>query len=108
MKGYYMPDGRSKVDPYLSQKILTASPEQLISYIFDVGIASCARKDREKACKAVQELIHALNFDYREMATNFFQMYRYILNTIQKGNFDEAYELLNDLKKTWTSAMKVS
>ncbi len=89
------------------QRVMTASPEQLISYIYDIAISSCANGDRLKATKAVQELINALNFDYKEQSLTFYRIYRYILDKVHKGKFDEAQKLLTDIKKTWADAMKV-
>jgi flagellar protein FliS len=103
-----MSDHHKQVNPYLAQKVMTASPEQLIAYIFDVGVAACARGDREKACKAVQELINALNFEHQAIATSFYQLYRYVLNAIHRGEFQNAREILVGLKAAWAEAMNVS
>ena len=96
------------VDPYLTQKIMSASPDQLISYIFDSGIAACGRKDREKASLAIQTLIKSLNFDYKEVAMSFYNVYRYVNHLIHLGKFDDAKTILVDIKKTWSQAFKVS
>ncbi|MCB0281010.1 MAG: flagellar protein FliS [Calditrichae bacterium] len=98
---------KSTQNPYLVQKIMSASPEQLISYVYDAGIKACALKDTSKAIKAVQVLIKALNFDVKEMSVNFYNVYRYINYTISKGNFAEAKKNLEELKSAWTQAMKV-
>lgn len=98
---------RNNVDPYLTQKVMSASPEQLIAYIYDAAITGCAREDRSRAMRAVQELINALNFDNIEIARNFLNLYRYILDQIGKGKFDEAKQLLTEFKSIWTQAMKV-
>ncbi len=102
-----MTQKRNNVNPYLMQKVMTASPEQLISYIYDIAISSCAKEDRIKAAQAVQELINSLNFDYKEQSLTFFKIYRYILNQIHKDQFKDAQKLLTDIKKTWASAMQV-
>jgi len=98
-----------KTNPYLVQKVLTASPEQLVVYIFDAAIIACGREDKMKASQAVQALINSLNFDSdRNIAVKFFQIYHYILNKINAENFDEAKKLLDELRKTWSEAMKVT
>ena len=94
-------------NPYLVQKIMSASPQQLISYVYDAGIKACSLKDSSKAIKAVQVLIKALNFDEREMSVRFYNIYRYINFAITKGNFAEAKRNLEELKSVWTQAMKV-
>ena len=98
-----------KTNPYLVQKVLTASPEQLVVYIYDAAVIACAREDKMKASQAVQALINSLNFDRdRNIAVKFFQIYHYILNKINTENFDEARKLLDELRKTWSEAMKVT
>lgn len=98
----------TQADPYLVQKIMSASPDQLISYIYDAGIAACKRKEREKASKAVLALMKSLNFDYKEIATTFYNVYRYLNRLISKGKFEEAKDVFVDLKQTWSKAMKVA
>lgn len=102
------PSQKQKLDPYLIQKVMSASPQQLISYIYDAAIVSCGRRDSIKAGKAVRELMKSLNFDYKEIAFTFYNVYRYVNNLIIKDNFEDARDILVDLKNTWISAMKVS
>ncbi len=105
----YMQRKPVKTNPYLVQKILTASSEQLIVYIYDAAIVACVRKEKVKASQAVQELINSLNFDSdKNIAVKFFQLYHYILNQINSNNFNEARELLNELRETWSEAMKIT
>ncbi len=101
------PVSKAQKNPYLVQKIMSASPEQLISYVYDAGIKACAIRDRSEALRAVQVLIKALNFDHKEVSVTFFNVYRYINYTISSGNFVEAKKNLEELKSTWTTAMKV-
>ncbi|MBN2279924.1 MAG: flagellar protein FliS [Candidatus Marinimicrobia bacterium] len=97
-----------KVNPYLAQKIMTASPEQLILYIYDASISACGRKDRRKAAEAIQELVNSLNFKEKKVATTFYNMYQYILNLIHNQKFEEAQTLLRDIRNTWAEAMKLN
>ncbi len=107
MKGT-IPEQTNKGNPYLVQKIMSANPDQLISYIFDAAIAACGNNDSVKAGNAVRELTKSLNFEYREMAVNFFNVYRYINNNLIKGKFDESRQMLVELKSSWDTAMKVT
>ena len=93
-------------DQYQKQKIMSATPNELISYIYDVAIAGCGNNDSLKAGKAVRELIKSLNFDYKEIALTFYNVYRFINNSIIKGDFATAREMLIDIKSTWDKAMK--
>ncbi len=95
-------------EPYLQQKIMSASPEQLISYIYDVVIAACRRKDQEKALRGLAGLINSLNFDYKDVAGPMYQLYQYCLEQVRKRKFDETEELIGGLKLAWTEAMNVN
>ena len=101
------PRPNTQKNPYLVQKVMSASPEQLISYVYDAGIKACALENRSDGLRAVQVLINALDFDKQEMSVAFYNVYRYINYTISQGNFAEAKKNLEDLKSTWTKAMKV-
>jgi len=86
---------------------MTASPEQLIAYIYDAGVAACGREDKIKAMQAVQELINALNFDQKDVAMTFYSIYRYIQDQIREKNFQGAKEALTEIKKAWVEAHKL-
>ena len=103
-----MQGNKVQQNPYLTQKIMSASPEQLISYLYDAAIAACGRDDLQKSSRAVRELISALNFEYKDIAVTFFQVYRYINNLISQRRFEEARQMLTDLKSSWATAMKVA
>ena len=97
-----------KHNPYLAQKIMTASPEQLILYIYDASISACGRKDNVKALEAIQELINSLNFKDKKIAGIFYHMYQHILNLIHKKEFSEAQVLLREIRNTWANAMRLN
>ena len=99
---------KTKLNPYLVQKVMTASPEQLIVYIFDAGIVACSQSNKAKGLLAVQELINALNFEHKEVAGSFYQVYSYIMNQIREENFKEAKSQLSDLRQTWMEAFKLN
>ncbi len=96
-----------KPNPYLTQKIMSASPQQLISYVYDAGISACAQEDRDRALRVVQVLINSLNFDYKEISTSFYNIYRYINNSLSTGDFAEAKKYFEDLKTVWSENMNV-
>lgn len=95
------------INPYLVQKVMSASPEQLISYVYDAGIAACAQKDRDKGLKVIRVLIKALNFDHKEVAIPFYNVYRFLNYSLSCGNFAVAKEYFETLKSTWAKSMKV-
>ncbi|MFC1547560.1 flagellar export chaperone FliS [Candidatus Neomarinimicrobiota bacterium] len=95
-------------DPYLKQKVMSASPEQLISYVYDVVLAACHRKDQEKALRGLMGLVNALNFEYKDIAVPMYQLYQYCLEKVRKREFDEVEGLIGGLKSAWVEAMKVN
>ena len=95
-------------DPYLKQKIFSASPEQLVSYMYDAVIAACHGKDQERALRGLTGLVNALNFDYKDIAVPLFQLYQYCLEQARKKKFDEVEGLIGGLKSAWAEAMKVN
>jgi flagellar protein FliS len=98
---------KNGTNPYLQQKIMSASPTQLIAYVYDAGVAACRRQDKNKALRAVSILVQSLNFDYRETARTFSNVYSHLRRLISKGNFQQAESIFADLKSTWAEAFKV-
>lgn len=101
------PKKRKLQNPYLVQKIMSASQEELIAYIYEYGVTACAQQDPVKARTAVNHLVQALNFEYKEMANTFLNVYRYLGHLINQKRFDEAKAILNDLKNTWAKAFNL-
>ncbi len=95
-------------DPYLKQKIFSASPEQLVSYMYDAIIAACHRKDQERTLQGLVGLVNALNFDYKDVAVPLYQLYQYCLEQVRKRKFDEVEVLIGGLKSAWAEAMNVN
>ena len=114
MKNKYLSESTSSNqigDQYLQQKILSASSEQLVAYVYDAAISGCIKKDIEKVTKAIQVLLSSLDFgkseDQKDIASNFYNTYNYLLDLTRKNKFDDVQEILRDLKESWTKAMKV-
>jgi len=99
---------QNDTNPYLVQKIMSASPEQLVLYIYDAAVKACRNENMEKAQDAIHELINSLDFEHEEIANTFLNTYRAILNLIHNQNFEEAQNLLTELKDTWAEAMDLS
>jgi len=100
--------GYHNSNPYLAQKILSASPEQLISYIFDVAIAACINQNRIKAAEAIQLLINSLKFDHKKIATNFYDTYNAILNRLYLNQFGQAESMIREIRDAWNEAMRIN
>ena len=95
-------------DPYLKQKIMTASPEQLISYIYDAVLIACRNEDQERILRGLGGLIDALNFKHQEIAFPMFQLYQYCQDQARLKNFVEVESIMIEFKSAWTEAMNVS
>ncbi len=100
-------NGQGK-NPYLKQKVLSASPEQLISYVYDQILIACQRKDPEKTLRGLMGLIQSLNFDYKDVAVPMYQLYQYCLEKARKREYTEVEVLIGGLKAAWVEAMKVN
>ncbi|NOX88672.1 MAG: flagellar protein FliS [Calditrichaeota bacterium] len=107
MLNYQQKPRKRNANPYLVQKIMSASREELVAYIYEFGATACAQKDPVKARTAVNNLIQSLNFDYKETAETFLSVYRYLGNLINQKRFDEAKAIFTDLKRTWVKAFNL-
>lgn len=98
-------------DPYLEQKILSASPEQLIAYVYDAAIAGCIKRDFEKTSSALNILIHSLDFQgdnkTKELSSKFYKTYSYLFELLRKKKFEKVQNYLKDIRLTWSKAMNV-
>jgi len=86
---------------------MSASPEQLVVYIYDIAIAACGREEQEKAIQAIQLLIRSLNFDDRQVAGSFYQVYRTILEFLYRRQFSDAHKIISEIRETWIKAMRL-
>jgi len=93
---------------YLIEQLNTMSPVQLLVKVYDIAIEACHRRDRKRASKAIVELISALNFDYGEIANRFFHIYEYCMRQVKAGNFEEAGQLLQELRDGWVEASRMN
>nr|BCX01160.1 MAG: hypothetical protein KatS3mg041_1206 [Bacteroidota bacterium] len=86
---------------YKQQEILSASPEELVLTLYDLGLQACARRDRDRLRLVLRELINSLNFDYEEVARTFFELYMYCLHQTHNGHFEAVREVLAELRQQW-------
>jgi flagellar secretion chaperone FliS len=97
-----------RINQYVTNEILSASPEQLIMKVFDFAIVNCQKHNMLKTNEALQVLINALNFDHpeaKEISVGFFKIYHYCQEQMRKKNYDVVYKTLTSLKKTWETAL---
>ncbi|MFA7228389.1 MAG: flagellar protein FliS [Melioribacteraceae bacterium] len=97
-----------RVNQYLTNEILDASPEQLIMKVFSFALLKCQKHDMLKTNEALQVLINALNFENpeaKEISIGFLRIYRYCQDQMRKQNYDVVYKVLAELKETWEIAL---
>lgn len=96
------------VNIYLQQQIMTASPEELIKYLYDAGIIACKRRQKSKALEVLQELINSLRFDQDgDIAMNFYRTYSTITDLIGRNEWDRAIKMLTEIRTSWITAMNL-
>lgn len=87
---------------YQEQAIQTASPEQLILKLYDLGIASCRNGDRAKLRSVLVELMSSLNFEVGgELANRLYAIYEFCLNESAMGDLEPIQEMLVGLREAW-------
>jgi flagellar secretion chaperone FliS len=100
---------RSKLNPYLANQILNASPEQLFIKVFDFAVVHSEKKDMIKTNNAIQELIGFLRFDdetYKDLSINLIRLYQYCQDQTRKQNFDIVTKILTELRESWLQVIQ--
>jgi len=100
---------RSKLNPYLANQILNATPEQLLIKIFDFAVVHSEKQDMIKTNNAIQELIGFLRFDdesYKELSINLIKLYQYCQDQTRKSNFEIVSKILTELRESWLQAIQ--
>lgn len=99
---------RRAKDPYLQQKILSANPVQLVSYMYDAVLAACRSEDSDRAQRGLLALIDSLNFEHADISMPMFQVYRYCIDKVRESKYDEVIDLIGGFKSAWSEAMNVN
>jgi len=98
--------GRNACGVYRAQQVLTARPEELVLMVYDHVIASCRAKDKRKVSAGIATLIDGLDLDQGEITAGLFRLYRYAMDRVWEGKFDEVLSVMRPLRETWAAAMK--
>lgn len=87
---------------YQQQAILSASPEQLVAKIYDLGVAACHREDRSKVRAVLVELTAGLNFEQGgDIAERLRDLYEFCLTESATGDLDVICDILTGLRDAW-------
>lgn len=87
---------------YQQQAILSASPEQLVAKIYDLGIAACLRQDVPKVRAVLVELLAGLNFEQGgELAERLRDLYEFCLTESASGDLGVVCTILTGLRDAW-------
>jgi flagellar protein FliS len=98
-----------RVNQYVTNEILNATPEKLIMKVYDFAIINCQKHNMLKTNEALQVLINALNFEHpeaKEISFGLLRLYRYCQDQMRKNKYDDVYKVLSELKETWETALK--
>ncbi len=92
--------------PYVEENLHGLNPVQLLIKLYDVAIASCARRDQGQLSRALVELIAALDFEHRDTALGLFRLYNYCLRQAKTGQFDAVQPILCELRDVWAQTQQ--
>ena len=94
---------------YQRQDVLSASPSQLVTKLYDLAILACNNEDRMKLRKVLIELISSLNFEEGgDIAIRLSQIYEFCMRESVSGDLNQISEMLGDLRDTWKESIQVT
>lgn len=95
-----------RFNSYQKQAILSASPEQLIVKLYDLGIGACHRQDRYKLRAVLKELVSALNLEEGgELAGRLYALYAFCIDHSASGDLEPVAEILEGLREAWRTSV---
>ena len=86
-----------RINQYLNNEILSATPEQLIMRIYDFAIVNCQKHNMIKTNEALQVLINVLNFENpaaKEISIGLFRLYQFCQDQMRKRKSDRSHVVL--------------
>ncbi|MFT4604719.1 MAG: flagellar protein FliS [Rhodothermales bacterium] len=93
---------RNRFNSYQTQAVMSASPEQLVIKLYDLGIASCHREDRHKLRAVVKELMGSLDLeDGGEIAGRLYSLYVFCMDQSSSGDLEVISDLLGGLREAF-------
>jgi len=87
---------------YRINQVANADPLDLLLMAYDAALGGCAQRDLGRTTQAVSLLRNALDFSYEpDIAMGFFRLYQYCAELARKGEYDQAADLLRQLRHSW-------
>ena len=91
---------------YQRQAVLSASPEQLVAKLYDLGVAACHRADRSKLRAVLVELMGSLDLEAGgDLATRLQGLYAFCLQESVEGDLVVIADLLGGLRDAWRESV---
>lgn len=95
---------KAAIRNYQQNSVSIANLVKLILMIYDRAITGCRRRDPEMVGRTITELINGLNMDAGIISWNLLAIYQYCSGLARRGQYDEAADILQDLRDTWAAA----
>lgn len=87
---------------YQEQAVVSASPEQLVAKLYDLGVSACHREDRVKLRAVLVELVSSLSFEKGgELAPQLYGLYEFCISESGAGPLEPICEILSGLRDAW-------
>jgi len=89
---------------YQRQAITQASPEELVSKLYDMAIQACYKQDAGRAKDILDALIKSLNFEY-ELSSTLYELYTYCKTILDEDKFEEVRTLIEPIRQAWNEGV---
>jgi flagellin-specific chaperone FliS len=93
------------INVYKTNQVMGSSPGQLILLLYDHVIRCLTSRDMRGASKGLVELMGSLDLDYQEVSGRLFSLYEYCLDLVKKGEYEQAAQILTDMRHMWATAI---
>ena len=95
---------QSAVQNYQQSSVYTADPLKLVLMAYNAAIAGCRQRNLQRAGRAITELINGLRMDITPIAGNLLAIYQYCGELVRHERYEEAANILQELRDTWAAA----
>jgi flagellin-specific chaperone FliS len=92
------------VSAYRREQLINLKPVEVIRKLYDVAIGACRKGEQERARRAINELIAALDFNQGELPAGLYRLYDYCKRLLREDRNEEAAVVLEELRATWIEA----